>query len=171
MFSPRMKPIPILFACIMFVFCCFSNANAYQEENAVQPEILGLLLSMAGFETDVMELNREDGFEEAIIIEGIQNVTLLIGFSQNGFKKGEPFLLSVDGAEVLVELSEEGNLIIVDGDGELIPSSIFDFVECILRTVSDLVQDILKCGINPFCYVLEVFRAVFGILGCIFVIF
>ena len=104
------------------------------EKKIVQPELLQILLSLVGLETEIVNLNRGDCFERGIYIEGIQDVTLLIGFQKTGIKKGMPFLLSIEDTEVLVELSEEGALSVIEGDEEFIPSGIGDFVECIFNS-------------------------------------
>jgi len=168
MFSLRMRCKTIVTACVALIFCFSLNVHASTGWSTFQPELLQILLSMVGLETEIVDLHREDGFEKGIYIEGIQDVTLLIGFPKRGITKGRPFLLSIEGEEALMELSEEGGLIVIDGDEEFIPSGVSDFVECILDTVSELVQDIHDCGANPFCIVIIALEGVFNILGCIF---
>lgn len=170
MLSLRMRCMPIAAVCAVLIFCFPLNVYASPGLNVFQPEILQMFLSVAGLETEIVDLNRGDGFERGIYIEGIQDVTLLIGFPKTGITKGTPFLLSVEGVELLVELSEEEGLIVIDGDEELIPLNIFDFVECILESIIDVVQGILSCGANPFCIVIVALSGVFKILGCIFYI-
>ena len=169
MFLLKMRCMPIVTTCVALIFCLSLNVQASPVRNTVQPEILQILLSMVGLETEIKDLNREDGFEKGIYIEGIQDVRLLIGFPKTGIAKGTPFLLSVEGEEVLVELSEEGVLSIIDGDEEFIPTGISDFVECILDAVADLVENILDCR-NPFCIVVYALYGIFKILWCIFYI-
>ncbi len=138
------------------------------ERMTVQPELLQILLSLAGMETEIANLNRGDCFERGIYIKGIKDVTLLIGFPKTGIRKGVPFLLSVEDTEVLVELSEGGSLNVIDGDERLIPSGIGDFIECIFNAAGNLVKDIGDCSVNPFCIVVAALSGVFNILGCIF---
>ena len=167
-FLRRMRCLLIVAICVSLVFCFSFSAQASQEVNVIQPEILQILLSMAGLEAQVLDLNREDGFEKGVCIEGVQDFRLLIGFPKTGIEKETPFLLSFEGAEVLVEVSEERGLIVIEGDDDLIPLGVVDFVECITSSVADLVQDISECGANPFCIVVAVISGVFRILGCIF---
>lgn len=139
------------------------------EKRTIQPELLEMLLNLVGVETEIVNLNREDCFDRGIYIQNIKDSTLLIGFPSAGIRKGIPFLLSFEDTEVLVKLSEEG-LRIIDGDDELMPSGIGDFIECIFDAVGDLLEDIGKCGINPFCIVGAALSGVFNILGCIFTV-
>ena len=136
---------------------------------AVQPELLEILLSLVGMETEIVNLNRGDCLERGIYIKGIQDVTLLIGFPKDGIRKGVPFLLSVEETEVLVELSE-GGLNVIDGEEGLVPLGIGDFIECIFDVASELLENIGECGVNPFCIVGAALSGVFNILGCIFYI-
>jgi len=146
---------------------CLDNC----ERKIVQPELLQMLLNLVGLETEIVSLNRGDCFERGIYIEGIQDVTLLIAFPKTGIKKGMPFLLSIEDSEVIVELSEEGVLSVIDSDEEFIPSGIGDFVECIFDAASELIEDIGECGANTFCIVGAALSGVFNILKCIFYIF
>jgi len=163
----RMRWMPIVATCVALQFCLSLNVQASTLKNSVRPEILKIILSMVGLETEIKDLNRGDGFEKGIYIEGIQDVRIMIGFSKAGIEKGIPFLLSVEGVEVLVELSEEGVLSVNEGDGEFIPSGISDFVECIMNAVAELVEDILDCR-DPFCIIIYSLYGIFRILWCIF---
>ena len=85
--------------------------------------------------------------------------------------KGVPFLLSVEGEEVLLALSENGMIQVIDGNEEVVPASIINAVVCLINTLVDLVRDILESNLNIVNLFVLVFNAVFNILGCIVSIF
>ena len=133
----------------------------------VHPEMLQFLLNLTGLKTEIVDLNRGGCFEKGLYIEGIRDITLLIGFPKTGIRKGMPFLLSVDDAEMLVELSEEGGLNVIDGNEKIIPSSVGSFVECLIDESADFIDDIGDCGANLLCIVGALVSGLIDILECI----
>jgi hypothetical protein len=123
---------------------------------------------MAGLETEIVDLDREDGFDRALYTDNLGSHAILIGFPRTGIGKGFPFLLAVEGEEIVVQVSEDAGLQVVAGKEAVIPSGIIDAVECLLDTLLNLIQDILDASLNPFSIVVLVLNAVFSILGCVF---
>jgi hypothetical protein len=140
-------------ACIALIFSLSFNASAAQVRRNLQPVLLQKILTGAGLQADVVRLDREDGFVKGVSITDVQGSHVLISFPKGGFKKGVPFLLSIDGEERLVAVSEQGSLHFIDGALGFFIEGIDDFVECILNSVDDFLDDISDCGIEPFCYV------------------
>ena len=135
---------------------------------SIQPEIVQIVLSMAGLETEIVDLDREDGFDRALYTDNLGSHAILIGFPRTGIGKGFPFLLAVEGEEIVVQVSEDAGLKVVAGNEAVIPSGIIDAVECLVDTLLNLIQDILDASLNPFSIVVLVLNAVFSILGCVF---
>ena len=154
------------------MFCSFlPGSYASQGGISLQPEIAQILFNLAGLETEIVELDREDDFDRALYTEALWGDALLIGFPETGVARGVPFLLSVEGEEVLLALSEDGMIQVIDGNEEVVPASIIDAVDYLINTLVDLVRDILEYNLNIFNVFVLVFNAVFNILGCIVSIF
>jgi hypothetical protein len=165
--STRWMPLVTLPALLLVISLCVLPAQAAQAGRAVHPELLQKLLSTAGLSTEIFTLDRADGFAKGILIENVRDVSLMIGFPGDGIQKGTPFLLSIEGQEVVAALSEEGELIVIAGEEALVPAGILDFVECILDTVDVLLEGIDNCGVNPICIIEVTFELVIDILECI----
>jgi hypothetical protein len=144
------------------------NGYASRAGITIQPEIVQIVLSMAGLETEIVDLDREDGFDRALYIDSLGSDSILIGFPGTGIGKGFPFLLAVEGEEIVVRIAEDGGLQVVAGDEAVMPAGIIDVVECLVGTLVDLIQDILDVSLNPFRIIVLVLNAVFSILGCVF---
>ena len=154
--------------CVTVLLCFSFPAGASPGGYAVQPEIAQLLLAMAGVETELIALSREDDFNRAIHIAGVRGNDILIGFPDAGIGKEAPFLLAYNGEELIVKLTGQGALEVIEGNPQVIPASITDFIGCLVNSIADLVGDILECGVSPLCLIGVVFNGVFRILGCIF---
>lgn len=166
--SQKIRSMPMLLLCTVLVFCCSFNLHAAQVGKTIKPELLQQLLNLAGLDTAVVALDRGDGFETGVSIEGLQDATLLIGFPRTGIAKETPFLLAIDGTEVLVALSEDGRLNVIGGDATFVPAGIDDFVTCVLNAVDEMLAGIDACGVNPICIIGVTFEAVVDIFECIF---
>jgi hypothetical protein len=123
---------------------------------------------MAGLETEIVDLDRDDGFDRGLYTDVLRGDTVLIGFPKTGIGKGVSFLLAVEGEEMVVRLFEDGGLQVVAGNEAVMPSGIIDAVECLLDTLVGLIQDIFDASLNPFSIIGLVLNAVFRILGCVF---
>ena len=167
----KTKSMVVLASCIS-LFCSFlPDCSASQGVIRVQPKMAQILLSMAGLETEIVELDRADGFDRTLYLGSLQGKSVSIGFPTTGVARGVPFLLTVEGEEIMVALSEDGMIEVVGGDASAVPSSIIDALECLLDTLVDLVRDILESNLNVFNIIVLVVNGVFRILGCILSIF
>jgi len=157
----------VLASCI--ILFCSSVISSYASQGVmnVQPEIAQSLLGMVGLETEIVELNRGDGFDRTLNLGSLEGNSLSIGFPTTGISRGAPFLLTVEGEEVIVALTEDGVIAVLGGDPSAVPLSIFDAVECLLDTLVDLVRDILESNLNIFRIIVLVINGIFRILGCI----
>jgi hypothetical protein len=154
----------------MFVLVSFVP-NGYAAGNgdmSIQPETVQIILSMAGLETELVDLAREDVFDRALYTDTLGSDPLLIGFPGKGIGKGFPFLLAVEGEEIVFLIAEDGGLQVVSGNEAVIPAGVIDAVECLVGTLLDLIQDILDASLNPFSIIALVLNAVFSILFCVF---
>lgn len=152
MYSQIMRSMLIITTCTVLVSFCSFKLHAAQGERAIPAPLLQKVLNGTGLEVEIVTLNRDDDYAKGIYIENIKGYTVLIGFPKRGILKETPFLLSIDGEEALVTLSEEGMLKTMDTDAALIPAGIDDMIECILATVDEFLEDLEACGANPFCY-------------------
>ena len=157
-----------LVACVFLLLSVVPNSYASRNGVTIQPEIVQIVLSIAGWETESIDLDREDGFDRALYIDTLGNDPMLIGFPAIGIGKGVPFLLALEGEEIVIRIAEDGGLQVVSGNGAVIPAGVIDAVECLVDTLVDLIQGILDASLNPFSIVALVLNAVFKILGCVF---
>jgi hypothetical protein len=83
------------------------NGYASREVISVQPETVQIVLSMAGIETEIVSLDRADGFDRALYADNLGSNAILVGFPRKGIGKEVPFLLAVEGKEIVVRVSED----------------------------------------------------------------
>jgi hypothetical protein len=165
--SAKVTWVGVLTVSLVLLLCFSLSAHAAPGVKGVRPMLFKKLLSAAGVEAEVTVLDRGDGFGKAIRVEGAQGATVTIGFPKAGIRRGRPFLLSVDGAEALVEVSEGGVLSVIDGRDDLIPAGILAFVECIVDAAVAMAEEIDSCDIDIFCILEAVFDGVAGIVTCV----
>ena len=151
MYSQIMKSMLIITTCTVLISFCSFNLYAAQEKRAIPAPLLQKVLNGTGLEAEIVTLNRDDDYAKGIYIENIKGYTVLIGFPKRGISKETPFLLSIDGEEALVTLSE-GMLKTIDTDAAFIPAGIDDMIECIMDAVDEFLEDLEACSANPFCY-------------------
>jgi len=153
---------------VMVTFCfavllCFSNpAGASQGWHEVQPGMARIFLSMAGLETDSVALDRGDGIQRALYIANLKGNDVLIGFPDAGIGRDVPFLLAINGEELTVEASAQGELNVLEGDPAVLPTDVGDFISCLLGNIVDLVRAILQLNIGG------IIGNLFELIGCIF---
>ncbi len=80
---------------------------------SITPELLNQMINESGGYADIISLVRDDGFNKGVYIETKEGETFIVGFSSQEI--GNTFLLSILGSEVVVKLSKDGNLTVVNG--------------------------------------------------------
>ena len=85
---------------------------------------------MAGLEAEIVDLSREDGFDRALYTDNLGSDTILIAFPGTGIGKGFPFLLAVEGEEIVFLIAADGGLQVVSGNEAVLPAGVIDAVEC-----------------------------------------
>lgn len=168
MFQPKVRLLVCLASCMYLLLSTVPDGYASRGVISIQPETVQIVLSMAGLETEIIDLAREDGFDRALYADTLGSDPLLIGFPGTGIGKGLPFLLAVEGEEIVFLVAEDGCLDVVSGNEEVIPAGVIDAVECLVNTLLGLIQGILDASLNPFSIIALVLNAVFSILGCVF---
>ena len=146
------------FAAIGFVLILSCSVYVYggQRDRKMQPEQMAKILNLAGVESEAIKLNRDDGFDDGLFFETKDGTVIVLGFSRNGFQRGEPFILSTFDGEVRVILSEDGNLSFINENEGIVSADAIDdiirevgeLVGCILIAVDEMVQGIGECGLD-----------------------
>ena len=168
MFQPKVRLLVCLASCLYVLLFTVPDGYASRGVMSIQPETVQMVFSMAGVETEIIDLVREDGFDRALYADTLGSNPLLIGFPETGIGEGLPFLLAVEGEEIVFLIAEDGGLEVVCGNEAVIPAGVIDAVECLVNTLLGLIQGILDASLNPFSIIALVLNAVFSILGCVF---
>jgi hypothetical protein len=149
--------------CVAVLLSVSISAGAAPGRYAAQPVMTQLLLSSAGVETEAVELYRDDDISRAIYIPNLRGNDVLIGFPDAGIGRDVPFLLAINGEELMVEATG-GGLTVLEGDPSVLPADVDDFVDCLVNTIVDLVRSIIELNIGG------IIGNVFQLVGCIFAI-
>jgi hypothetical protein len=139
-------------------------ADAAPARHAMQPGMTRMLLSVAGVETDSVVLSRSDDISRAIYIPNVRGNEVLIGFPDAGIGRDVPFLLAINGEELLVESATGGGLTVLDGDSSVLPADVGDFIDCLVNNIVDLARAIIELNIGG------IIGNVLQLVGCIFAI-
>jgi len=142
------------------LFCLTGIPQAQSREN-IHSGLINHLLRISGIRAEMIQLQHPDGFSKAILIEKPQETSIIIGFKQNKAEKGETFLISVDGCEKVVKISEDGSFVIMDEDEDGISIAI-----CIFDVIIDTVKAIELCDDESFCIAMTIFTMVLDIIQC-----
>ena len=122
LYQPKVRLIVCLASCLYVVLFSVPNGYASRGAISIQPETVQIVLSMAGLGTEIVDLAREDGFDWALYADDLGSDAILIGFPGTGIGKGFPFLLAVEGEEIVFLIAEDGGLEVVSGNEEVIPA-------------------------------------------------
>ena len=114
--------------CLLLSFVPKSNASGWGLTD--QLETLQFTLSLLGFETEIVDLDREDGFDKALFINNLGRDSIFIGFPETGMGRDQPMLLAVGGEEIVVREAKEGGLQVLAGNEELIPAGYVEYLRC-----------------------------------------
>lgn len=148
--------------CVALLMCISMPAEAAPAGYAMQPGMTRMFLSMAGMETDAVVLSRNDDISRALYIPNLRGNDVVIGFPDAGIGLDVPFLLEINGEELIVEATAEGELHVLEGDPAVLPADIGDFINCLVDNIVDLVRAIIELNIGG------IIGNVFEIIGCIF---
>ena len=147
---------------MLLVFSC--QAGASPAGYAVQPGMTQMLLSMAGVETESVVLSRADDISKALYIPNVRGNDILIGFPDAGIRQGAPFLLTVNGEDLMVKVTGGGQLAVLEGDPHVLPADVGDFIDCLVNNIGDLARAIIELDIGG------IIGNAFQLVGCIFAI-
>jgi hypothetical protein len=153
-------PVIGAFCCAMMV-CCTVPAGASMRGHEMQPAMTQMLLLAAGVETDSVVLTRGDDISRAIYIPNLRGNDVLIGFPDTGIGRDVPFLLAINGEELMVEATG-GGLTVLEGDPSVLPADIGDFIDCLVENIVDLARAIIELNIGG------IIGNVLQLVGCIF---
>jgi len=151
--------------CVAVLLSVSIPAGAAPGRYAAQPAMTQLLLSSAGVETEAVELYRDDDISRALYIPDVGGNDVLIGFPGAGIGLEVPFLLVVNGEELMVKVTAAGELTVLEGDPSVLPADVGDFVDCLVNNIVDLVRSIIELNIGGIIgNVLQLVVCVFAIL-------
>jgi hypothetical protein len=159
--SNRMRSMVTGTFCVALLVCIALPAGAAPGRYAMQPGVAQLFLSAAGVETDAVVLSRGDDIRRALYIPNLRGNDVLIGFPDAGIGLDAPFLLAINGEELMVEATS-GGLAVLEGDPAVLPADIGDFVNCLVDNIVDLARAIIQIDIGG------IIGNVLQIVGCIF---
>ncbi|MGR3218202.1 MAG: hypothetical protein ACUZ8H_00100 [Candidatus Anammoxibacter sp.] len=120
--------------------------NSFPMDNglSIKPELIQQLVNKAGGYAEIISLARDDRFDEGVYIETQDGESFIIGFPSQGIEYGKTFLLSTMDNEVMVYLSTDGELTVVNGADSIEASGVFEQVECVILRVSDEIRCIIQ---------------------------
>jgi hypothetical protein len=167
-YQPISKLIVLLTMCICLLFSFVPNSNASRGEITVQPETVQFFLSLVGLETEIVDLNREDGIDRALYTDNLGSDPILIGFPETGIGKESPFLLAVEGEEIVVRVAEDGELQVVTGNAEVMPAGFLELVQCVYFTLYTILEGLLfGDSLNAYTLVVFLLTSLVRIIGCV----
>ncbi len=161
--------VVVTVCCAVLLFYSL-QAHAAQSGKAITPELLQLALNAARIKAEIVPLGGDGGFEKGVLIKNLKGSAVLIGFPKEGIHREKPFLLSIEGKDSLVKLTDSGGIVVLNEDAIFYEDADFHTLSttgCIIEAVGNMVDDILSCHGNPFCIVGAVFSGVGDILGCL----
>jgi hypothetical protein len=148
--------------CVVLLVCIALPAGAAPGRYAMQPGMTRVFLSAAGVETDSVALSRGDDIRRALSIPNLRGNDVLIGFPDGGIRLDVPFLLAINGEDLMVEATSGGELLVLAGDPSVLPADIGDFVNCLVNNIVDLARAIIQLDIGG------IIGNVLQLVGCIF---
>lgn len=118
------------------------------EKRSIQPEHLQKILTLVRIEADVVDLNRDDGFNRGLFFEMPDGTPITIGFPRNGLQIGRPFLIVTLSDEAIVQLSEDGTISLINEDEEIRATGIIEIIECQLAATAKMIDAIDQCNLD-----------------------
>jgi len=162
------KSTAFIFALVAFVVCTEQFAYAGKTSASIQPKFLQASIKSAGIQSEIV-LSSDAVFSRNLYIPDLKGSTVTIGFPATGLVPGKSFSLEIDGMMALVTYTHDRKLEVAAGDSRIETAGAFGLVSCILTSVFDMVEGILKntATLNIFGIISAVFTGVINIIGCV----
>jgi len=161
------KTTAFLFVLLAFVFCQAQFAHAGKTSATIKPQVLKAYLQTAGIESEIL-LSSDTAFAPGLYIPNLKDSAVTISFPAGGLLQGSTFELDIDGMTALVTFTRDRKLEIAAGDSRIEKVGAFGAVSCILDSVFDMVEGILRnvFSFNIFGILAAVFNGVINIISC-----
>lgn len=167
-YKPNSKLIVLLALCMCLLFSYVPNSYASRGILTVQPEIVQFFLNIVGLETDIVDLDREDGFNRALYTDNLGSDPILIGFPETFIGERVPLLLVVGGEEIVVRVSEDGGLEDMAGNEVVMPAGIAEVGECVMAVIFLFLESYAMFGIPDLISLFNViFNVMTRLIGCV----
>ena len=162
------KCTAILFVLFIGVICSSQFARAENASVSIQPHFLQASLKSAGISSELI-LSSDTDFPCSLYIPSLHGSEVTLGFPAGGLLLGRPFSLEIDGMTALVQFTRDRKLEVVSGDINIQSIRAFSSVDCILTSIFNMADDILKnvTHLNIVGIVVAVLTGVVNILGCL----
>lgn len=151
----------ICMASLVLPFVCLANIPQAAAKEEINSALIKHLLSACGIKAQMVELQHPDGFSKAVLIEGPQEIPIIIGFNEDNTGKPDALLISIDGYESIVNIQDDGTYEITQGDFDL------GTAICVLDSVFDMLTGIVNCGEDRLCVATTIFTTIVGIITCV----
>lgn len=163
------KHLMLAAVCAVFLVSNVQTARAAQPGAGISPELFQGMMQLAGFEA-TLQHEADAVYPCTVTVQAIKNISFALGFPAGGIKKHTPFYLATDEYAAVVQFTDEGRLVVVDGDERIIATGAFGMIVCIVSSVGFMVSGIVAAAlINSIQGILAaVFTGVVSILTCIF---
>jgi hypothetical protein len=158
------KKSKIVAILVAVVFLVTTPLYAAQELLSIQPRLFEKALQLAGMKTQFIDLDRDDGFEQAVLIEGIYDEPILVVFPPGGIREGIPFVIEIDGSEAIVVISEEGRPVIIHQDRDV--TDVLSLIICFLSAINNALIQLQQCTVDPRCTLVAVLTLIINIVQC-----
>lgn len=152
----------------VLVFCAAQPAAASRPDAAVSPALFQRMLQLAGLDA-ALQPGPDEDFPALVTVQTAGCGSFALGFPAAGLQRRAPFYLAIDDAAALVELTEAGTPVVIDGDERVVASGILGFIACLLTTIAMMVVEIVTAALtlNILGILTAVFEGVIGIVTCV----
>ena len=135
-----------------------------ESNDAGRLPLMKSLFKKAGISAEMINLDRADGFTRALSIEGPDAIPVIIS------TKDASVLISVDGYEEVLPLTEDGQYEITQDD-----DSNLQTVLCVFRAITNLITQNLRCEEDTendteddtLCIITNVLTTIISIIRCV----
>jgi hypothetical protein len=161
------KSTVFIFALFAFVFCPVQFAHAGKTLAPIKPQVLQVYLQSAGIQSEIQP-SSDTAFSHSLYIPNLKDSAVTMSFPAEGLLQGRTFELEIDGMTALATFTRDRKLEVAAGDSRIEEVEAFGAVSCILDSVFQMVDDILKnvFTLNIFGIIAAVFKGVINIISC-----